>query len=118
MDFKIQESNPLISKIVFDGQIFPVFKLDSLQTITERYIKMFPSDVKNLLAEIKLNHESLYNENAMSRDLAVVRFAAKIPVPIFYAMKQFDNEYWDYKLGLVHYRQLAQLCPKLMIGRV
>jgi len=118
MNIKIKNYNPLIAKIVFSGNVFPVYLNDTLETVVERFAKMYPIVAKELITEVEEMRKTLYNENAMSRDLAVIRFASKIPVPVYYAMKFLDDNYWDYKLGLKHYRQFVNLYPKLAIGRL
>ena len=117
MEIKIPQVNQVIAKIVFSGQVFPVYRKDTLETVMERYVKTYPTLAEDLIQECDEVNKSLYNESAMSKDMAILKMATKIPVPVFYAMKYFDNEYWDYKLGEKHYRLFAQLYPKLKIGR-
>ena len=97
----------------------PVFKTDTLQTLIDRWLKMYPTEAMGLLAEAKLQFDDQLNQNGMSEEKLIQKLMS-VPDMIYWGMYHIDNQYWN-KNNLSGYRKFKELlpvfCSKTYVGK-
>jgi hypothetical protein len=91
------------------GIVFPVFSNDTLESIVDRYIKLYPTESKSMVNEFQLRIKD--NETGFSRR-KLMKLDCSIPARIKNACKHLDRNFWDVNNG-ANVDRFKALCPKL-----
>jgi hypothetical protein len=91
------------------GIIFPVFSSDNLESIVNRYLKLYPVEASLLVEEVSERVKS--NEYGFSKD-GNMKFKVSIPATIIAAGKALSRDFWEVNNGK-KINDFIVLCPKL-----
>jgi hypothetical protein len=89
----------------------PVYKYDTLQTVAERWVRMYPSESSAMIAEAKAHFAGQLNENGMSQEKLVQKLLT-VPDMIYWAMYHIDSDFWN-KNNMTAYNKFKELLPVL-----
>ena len=91
------------------GILFPIFSNDNLESIVERYLKLYAFEAKLVLADFQESIKE--NETGFSKE-KLMKLRTRIPARIHEACKALSPNFWNVDNGKNIDRFIA-LCPKL-----
>lgn len=112
------ESNPDLKAIVYDSPpgddniygAFPIFSTDTLEMVINKYVKVFPEEIKYTMKDITEKKRELHRANGMSKN-GNMRQSCSLP----HTLGAIINQYFPKYLTKEGIHKLKPLIPNCFV---
>jgi hypothetical protein len=111
VDYCTGGGNKLVQMLIDTqrGIVFPVFVQDTVETLVNRYVKLYPTEGKVMLKSFQDDFNG--NEAGWTK-AKLLKMDARMPQKIHTAGQCLDRQFWQLNDG-ENYKKFKKLCPKL-----